>query len=71
MADRTLLTVYVPSEAEQRARDMAAAQGISVSALLRRALGLMQVFDEATQAGHYVGTTRIREHLDQVIVAPL
>jgi len=40
-------------------------------AVVRRALGLLQTFEQARKDGRYVGTTRDREALDQVIVAPL
>jgi Ribbon-helix-helix protein, copG family len=46
-------------------------RSLSRAALLRQALGVMQVFHDATREGRYVGTTKDREALDTVIVAPL
>jgi hypothetical protein len=65
------LSIYVPRETEAVAKAIAAQRQISVNAVFRLALGVLKVHEEARAAGQYVGTTRDREALDQVIVAPL
>ena len=71
LAEPVRISVYLPAEAEKVARRLAQKQGVTRNAVIRRALGLLQAFEDATAAGHYVGTTRVREDLEQVIVAPL
>ena len=69
--DQFRVSIYLPREAEPVVRDLAAKRGITVNAVFRLALGLLQAHDEARAAGQYVGTTRDREALDQVLIAPL
>ena len=45
--------------------------GLSRSAVIRRALGIMAAVDEAKADGRYVGSTRDRESLETIIIAPL
>ncbi len=45
--------------------------GLSRSAVIRRALGIMQAVDEARAFGRYVGTTKDRESLETIIVTPI
>jgi hypothetical protein len=71
LAEPVRISVYLPAEAEQVARQMARKQGVTRNAVIRRALGLLQAFEDAREAGHYVGTTRVREHLETVIVGPI
>ena len=71
MSDSVQLNVRVPSSVAVIVGALSADLGISKSAVLRRALGVLQAFEEARAAGHYVGTTRVREHLDTVIVGPV
>jgi hypothetical protein len=52
-------------------RRIAARRGIGVNAVFRLALGVLQAHEEALESGQYVGSTRVREDLEQVIVAPL
>ena len=70
-AESVRVALYLPMSAEQVARDIARKNGISRNAVFRRALGLLQAFEAAADQGHYVGTTRDREQLDTVIVAPV
>ena len=71
LSEPVRISVYLPAEAEKVAREIARKQGVTRNAVIRRALGLLQAFEDAREAGHYVGTARDREALDQVIVAPL
>jgi len=45
--------------------------GLTRSAIIRRALGIMQAVDDARKFGRYVGTTMDRECLETVIVTPI
>jgi hypothetical protein len=69
--DAVRLALYVPTEIDQLARAIAKRRGISRNAVFRLALGILQAHETALEAGQYVGTTRIREDLEQVLVAPL
>jgi hypothetical protein len=70
-SDQFRVSVYLPRDAEAVVRSIAARRGIGVNAVFRLALGVLQAHEDAREAGQYVGTTRVREHLEQVIVAPL
>lgn len=50
---------------------LSASHGLTRSALIRRALGIMAAVDEARSYGRYVGSTRDREALETVIVPPV
>jgi hypothetical protein len=65
------VSLYLPASVDQVARDLAKKQGISRNALVRRALGLLQAYETAVAEGQYVGTTRDREALEQVLIAPV
>ena len=71
MAESARLTVYLPHAALARTDEMAEEHGLTRSAVIRRALGIMQAVDEARAFGRYVGTTRDREALETVIVTPI
>ncbi len=71
LADQYRVTVALPREGEDVVRRIAERRGISLNATFRLALGLLQIHEDAQRDGCYVGTTRDRENLDQVIVAPL
>jgi hypothetical protein len=68
--EKTRLSTYLPSDTEQFARDLAKARGVSVSAVLGRALRLMIDYDDAVRGGLTIGTTRDTEHLETIILAP-
>jgi hypothetical protein len=71
LAEPVRISVYLSAEAEKIARQLAQKQGVTRNAVIRRALGLLQAFEDARDAGQFVGTTRVREDLEQVLVAPL
>jgi hypothetical protein len=65
------VSLYLPPEARLVAKEIADRRGISFNAVFRLALGVLQAHEEARAAGQYVGVTRDREALDQVLIAPL
>lgn len=64
-------TISLPPEADIVWRRIAKERGMTRSAVMRQALGILQVMDDEAKAGRYVGTSRDREALDTVIVSPL
>lgn len=72
MADHDYrIHLRMPPESEDVAKRIAERRGISVNAVFRLALGVLQVMEDARRDGGYVGVSRDRGSLDQVIVAPL
>ena len=59
-----------PTAAATLAR-IAQERGVKRTVLLRQALGAFQVMHDASREGLLVGTSRNRQHLETVIVAPL
>jgi hypothetical protein len=70
-ADQWRPGIYLPREAETVVKRIAAQRGMSVNAVFRLALGVLQAHEDAREAGQYVGTTRVREDLEQVLIGPL
>jgi hypothetical protein len=71
MPDDIRINLHLPLAAEAVIKRLCEERGVARTTLVRQALGMLQVAHDAAAQGHYVGTTRVREHLDQVIVAPL
>ena len=71
LTPRERLTVYLPPVAADRVRAIADDRGITVSDALRMALGLLDVAERARADGLHMGTSRDREALETVMVAPL
>ncbi len=71
MAATVRVSLNLPPDAEDVARRIAERRGISLNATFRLALGILQVHEDARRDGLYVGTSRDREKLDQVLLAPL
>jgi hypothetical protein len=67
----TQFTLNLPPEAASVLRRLADERGLTRSAVIRQALGCLQIMHDAGQRGHYTGTTRCREALDVVIVGPV
>lgn len=70
-AEAVRLNLYLPPAVDAAARRIAADRGLSLAAVFRRALGVLDAVEQASAAGQFVGTTRHRENLEQIIVAPL
>ena len=70
MQDAERLNVYLPAPVAARLRAMAAEEQMSYAAIMRQAIGVLQVMRDANRDGLYVGTARSREALDTLIVAP-
>ena len=51
--------------------ELSRSHGMSRSATIRRALGIMQAVDDCKRFGRYVGATTDREALEIVIVTPI
>ena len=64
-------SIFLPLPVGTRLREIAGERGLSLSATMRMALGLLDVAERAREEGLYVGTTRDREQLDTVMVLPL
>ena len=69
--DSVRFNLRVPQQVAAYLDRACAQRGLDRPAAIRRALGLMQVFDQEIDAGRYVGATRDREALETVIAAPL
>jgi putative ubiquitin-RnfH superfamily antitoxin RatB of RatAB toxin-antitoxin module len=65
------LSVYLPLNAADRLRDIAIARGMGVNDVMRLALGLLDMTEQARLQGHYVGIASDRENLDTVMVVPI
>lgn len=70
MSDLERVNVYLAAPVAARLKEMAAEEGMSYAAIVRQALGVLQVMRAANRTGLYVGTTRDREALETLIVAP-
>lgn len=70
MKDAERLNLYLSRPVATRLREMAADEQVSCAALVRQALGVLQVMRDANRAGLYVGTAHDREALETLIVAP-
>jgi hypothetical protein len=70
-APRERLQVYLPPPVAARVRAIAASRDISVNDVVRMAIGVLDVAEDARLKGHHVGVTKHRERLDIVMVSPL
>jgi hypothetical protein len=71
MSEKRRWNMYFPLPVADLIDATAAELGLSRTAVVRRALGIMQAVDQEKQAGRYVGSSRDREALDVVIVGPV
>lgn len=71
MSESVSLNLRVSPSVAATVETLAADLELSKVAVIRRALGLLQTFEQARRDGHYVGITPVRENLTQVLVAPL
>lgn len=65
------ITVDLPRCAYDRLSAMSDDRGLSMTATIRLSLGLLDAFDRAQAAGHFVGTSPDREVLRTVFVTPV
>lgn len=70
MRESERINVYLAPAVAARMKQMAETEGVSYAAIMREALGVLQVMRDATRDGLYVGTTRNRAALETLIVAP-
>lgn len=70
-ATRERLSVYLPPAVAARVRAIATKRDISTNDVVRMAIGVLDTFERERDDGRFVGSTRDREALDTVIVAPL
>lgn len=61
----------LPPDAAETLIRLSKERNVARTTLIRQALGALMVMHEANKAGLLVGTSRIRENLETVIVAPL
>lgn len=71
MSELVSLNLRIPASVAAVVDALASDLDLSKVAVVRRALGVLHAAEQARAAGHYVGTTRNREHLEQVLVGPL
>jgi predicted transcriptional regulator len=65
------MNLRFPPEVIETMDRLARERGLSRPAIMRQALGVLQVAHDAAKEGHYVGLTRTRENLETLLVAPL
>lgn len=70
MSDLERVNVYLAPPVAARLKEMAETERQSYSSIMRQALGVLQVMRDANRDGLYVGTSRDREALETLIVAP-
>jgi predicted transcriptional regulator len=70
MSETCQLNIRVSPAIKDATDRMARDLGLSRAAVVRRALGCLEVLEQARRDGAYVGVTRERECLDTVIVVP-
>ena len=71
MAETITIHFRAPPATMEVLDSLSETHGLSRSAVIRRALGIMQAVDDCRQFGRYVGSTRDREALEVVIVTPV
>ncbi len=71
MSESVRCNLHFPTSVIEVADRLAKRGGLTRKGVLIRAVGVLQAMDAATQDGAYVGVTRDRDKLDQVIVAPV
>lgn len=69
-APRDRLSIHLPPAVAAVARGIAAERDISINDVVRMALGVLQVAEQARRDGHYVGVSQYRDRLDTVMVSP-
>lgn len=70
MDEAQRFNLYLPAPVAIRLREMADSERQSYAGIVRQALGVLQVMRDANRDGLYVGTSRDREALETLIVAP-
>ena len=68
---RRRFVLDLPEAVADRITEIADKRGMKYNELMRLALGYLDMADRASERGDYIGTTRVREYLDQVMVTPL
>lgn len=71
MIGSTRVNLHLPPEIAAVMDRLADERGLTRTALVRQALGVMQVCHDAAKAGKHVGVSRSRDNLEIIIVAPL
>ena len=70
MSETIPLNMRVSPSVAATVKALAVDLELSKVAVVRKALGILAMVEQARREGHYVGTTRVREHLEQVIAQP-
>ena len=71
MSKSIQFTLNLPPSAADVLNQLAAERGLTRTAVIRQALGYLQVAHEAAKDRKWIGVTSDREGLDTVLVAPL
>jgi Ribbon-helix-helix protein, copG family len=65
------VNLHLPADAAVTMDRLALERGLTRTAVMRQALGVLQVLHDGTKSGNYAGLTPHRENLETLIIAPL
>ncbi len=65
------LNLRLPPEIADVMDRLADERGLTHTAVVRQALGVLQAMHDGAKQGHYTGLTKNREDLEILLVAPL
>jgi predicted transcriptional regulator len=65
------LNMRLPCEVTAVMDRLAAERGLTRTAIVREALGVLRAAHDGAKQGHYIGLTKNPENLDMLLVAPL
>lgn len=71
MSESVSLNMRVAHPVKDAIKMLAQDLGLSHTAVVRRAVGILQAVEEEKRLGRYVGATRDRDALETVIATPL
>ena len=71
MSGSVRVNLDIPQEAAVVLDRLADERGLTRTALVRQAIGVLQAMHDGAKAGQYTGLTSRREDLETLLIAPL